>query len=356
MSQQFKPKCRSTGIGSLPFADAAEACTMLLESVDFPFWPQLPHLGFCEQMVPQYAEGLPGIEIDEENRKLRFTIGDAGCDAILSFYQRYLSGDTRPFGLSQSFARGFATFCQLAGSRTWPAVKGQVTGPLTFALSVPDASGRPAYYNFELLDAIQKTLARKAQWQIERLRAFASRVLIFIDEPILAGFGTSAYLNVGKDDVVRCLNEVIAAIHDSGGLAGVHCCGNTDWSVLAATDADVASFDAYEYSRSVSLYPADIRAFLGRGGSLAWGIVPTKDGVDRQTVASLRAKLLEGFRFLEEKGFDRAQLADSCLLTPSCGAGNLSVSEARKVFCLLKKLSESMRKEFFPEMVESATA
>ena len=354
MSDPFKPKCRSTGIGSLPFGDAAEACSMLLDSVDFPFWPQLPHLGFCEQMVPQYAEGLPGIEIDEENRKLRFTIGNGASEAILTFYERYLSADARPFGLSESFARGFATFTQLAGSRRWPLVKGQVTGPLTFALSVPDASGRLAYYNFELLDAIEKTLGRKAQWQIERLRAFGDRVLIFIDEPILAGFGTSAYINVGKDDVVRSLNAVIAAIHESGGLAGVHCCGNTDWSVLAATEADVASFDAYEYSRSVSLYPDEIRAFLDRGGALAWGIVPTKDGVDQQTVASLRAKLLDGFRVLEEKGFDRAQLAESCLLTPSCGAGNLSVSEARKVFCLLKKLSESMRKEFFPEVVLNA--
>lgn len=341
------PRCRCTGIGSVPFTDAAEACTMLMETVDFPFWPQLPRLSFREQMIPQYAEGLPGIVIDDANRRVRFHLGPDGHEAILAFYEKFLSGDLAPFALSERCAAGFPAFSRLAASRRWDAVKGQITGPLTFALGVPDAGGRPAYHNFELLDVIQKSLARKAQWQIDRLRAFADTVIIFIDEPILSAFGTSAYLNIGKDDVVRSLNELIAPIHEAGGLAGVHCCGNTDWSLLTATDADIANFDAWEYSRSVSLYPNEIRAFLDRGGMLAWGIVPTSDAIPGQTTDSLRARLFDGFRFLEEKGFDQRLLLDSCLLTPSCGAGNLSIDETRMVFRLLGEVSRRLREEFF---------
>jgi len=349
MNSDFKPNCRSTGIGSLPFVDAAEACTMLLENVDFPFWPQLPLRDFREQMIPQYAEGVPRVEIDAENRKVRLDPGGSNHEAIAAFYEKYLSGDTTPFAISDDSSKGFGAFRQVIASRKWPVVKGQVTGPLTFALSVQDPAGRPAYYDFEMLDMIQKALARKAQWQIERLRGNAEKVLIFIDEPILAAFGTSTYVSIGKDDVVRALNDVIGPIHEAGGLAGVHCCGNTDWSVLAATDADVASFDAFEYSRSVSLYPDEIRAFLDRGGALAWGVVPTRDDAGAQTIASLRARLLEGFKFLEDKGFDRKLLLERCLLTPSCGAGNLGIAETRKVFCLLNKLSKSLRQEFYPE-------
>jgi len=319
---------------------------MLVDAVDFPFWPQLPRLSFREQMIPQFADGLPGIVIDDANRRVRFDLGPIGHDAILTFYEKFLSGDLAPFGLSEQFSAGFPTFERLAAGRRWDAVKGQVTGPLTFALGVPDATGRPAYHNFELLDVIRKSLARKAQWQIERLRAFADTVIIFIDEPILSAFGTSAYLNIEKDDVLRSLNEVIAAIHESGGLAGVHCCGNTDWSLLTATDADIANFDAWEYSRSVSLYPGEIRAFLDRGGILAWGIVPTSDAIAAQTAESIRTRLFDGFRFLEDKGFDLQLLVKSCLLTPSCGAGNLSIEQTGLVFRLLRDVSGGMREEF----------
>ncbi|NIN66688.1 MAG: hypothetical protein GTO63_18770, partial [Anaerolineae bacterium] len=67
------------------------------------------------------------------------------------------------------------------------------------------------------------------------------------------------------------MNEVAAAIHAQGGLAGVHCEANTDWSLLMETDLDLLNFDAYEHMQALALYPAELRAFLERGGVLAWG-------------------------------------------------------------------------------------
>ena len=57
-----------------------------------------------------------------------------------------------------------------------------------------------------------------------------SDVICFIDEPILSAFGCSTYVSVQRDDVVAKLREVIEAVHAEGALAGVHCCGNTEWT------------------------------------------------------------------------------------------------------------------------------
>ena len=57
-------------------------------------------------------------------------------------------------------------------------------------------------------------------------------------------------------------DEVFDAIHAEGAIAGVHCCGNTDWSLLMATSVDVLNLDAYNFLDSLALYPAALRAFL----------------------------------------------------------------------------------------------
>ena len=73
------------------------------------------------------------------------------------------------------------------------------------------------------------------------------------------------------------LDEVFAAIHAEDALAGVHCCANTDWSVLLATQVDILNLDAYGYLENLALYPDELRQFIDRGGYVAWGIVPNNE-------------------------------------------------------------------------------
>ncbi len=75
------------------------------------------------------------------------------------------------------------------------------------------------------------------------------------------------------------LDEVFTAIHAEEALAGVHCCGNTDWSVLLATQVDILNLDAYNYLEYLALFPMELREFLDRGGVVAWGIVPNNDEI-----------------------------------------------------------------------------
>ncbi len=334
----FAPSCQTTGIGSLPMTDARAACELVLASADIPFWPQLPQRDFRESMNAQYSEGMPGARIDLDAKRLWFEVDETLSVHVAEFYERYMEQEDEGWPISREYAAGLYEFLDLISDQRFPCLKAHVTGPLTFAFGVTDQERRAAYYNPELFDPIVKCLAQKAVWQARRLQPLADAVLVFVDEPVLAAFGTSAYLSLTAQDVQAALNECFEAIHRAGALAGVHCCGNTEWEMLTGTEVDVVSFDAYQYARSLSLYADSVEAFLERGGVLAWGVVPTNEAVREETVESLSQRLLDGFALLEAKGVERGVLARQALLTPSCGAGTMEEDDARRVFELLAEL------------------
>ena len=99
---------------------------------------------------------------------------------------------------------------------------------------------------------------------------------------------------------------------------------------------DIINFDAYSYAEGLSLYPAQIRKFLERGGYFAWGIIPTSEEVRKETESSLVNRLSKEIDNLEKKQIPRDLLISQSLLTPSCGLGTLSQDLAEVI---LKKLS-----------------
>jgi len=64
---------QTTAMAVMPHKDIDRALSLAL-SLDIPFWPQLPHVSYYEDMYAQAAEHFPGILLDVENRTLRFSI------------------------------------------------------------------------------------------------------------------------------------------------------------------------------------------------------------------------------------------------------------------------------------------
>ncbi len=252
------------------------------------------------------------------------------------------------FGISTEYAAGFAEFIARLPEMALPQVmlKGQVTGPFTFGTNLFDQDQRCSYYDDQLHDVIVKTVALKAMWQVARMSEFRPQVMIFLDEPALLGFGSQVFLTISREDVIRDLNEVASAIHGQGGLVGVHCEANTDWSMLMETDLDILDFDGYDHMQAIMLYPDELRSFLERGGSLGWGMVPTLDreAAGTETLSSLLDRFDEGVERLVRNGFDRELLLRRALITPSCGAGGvLTEPLAERVLSLLRQLSTTLR-------------
>jgi hypothetical protein len=351
----FEPKCLATGIGSLPFTDAGSAMQMINKYfTDIPNWPQLPLRGREEHFVNLYLKPLltMGLLTDDGNKIYFDTTQSDWADRLASFYTVYLAyeeGDLsalEEFAFSKEFAAGFHAFAEEMekGTRNALMLKGQVVGPFTVAFQVKDERGRFAYYNDVLRDLIVKTITMHSAWQAAELARFGLPVMIFIDDPALGVYGQSNYITVTKEMIREDMDAVYQAVHRMGGLVGVHCCDAIDWSILFESDLDVVSFDAYNYFGSVIPFTESLAGFLERGGSLAWGIVPTLN--DRALIESDDSliAILDGYwSELMKRGIPRDVLFKSSLVTPACGTGLLGVNLADRIFALTSSVSKKLR-------------
>ena len=332
--------CLPTAIGSMPHTDPSEACSQILKYLkEIPVWPQLPRRSFKENMYAQYSEGFPGITVTED--KVYVDCAQDLDEPLEKLYTAYLENDIDKYAVSADYAAGLHYFLNLKDIRPM-AVKGQLTGPVTWGLTVTDNEGKAIIYDDALGDAMAKFLRLKAGWQEKELSKISPNTIIFVDEPYMASFGSVA-VPLSKEKVISLLEEVFRGI---SGLKGVHCCGNTDWSVLLETSIDILSFDAYNYARSLSLYPAEIKSFLDRKGTIAWGIVPNDEqSLAKETVASLKDRLEEAMAPFTREGVPFKQLLQQGLLTPSCGLASLPTTEAAaQALELLTGLSAKIRK------------
>ena len=341
---EFHHPFTATGIGSFPHPGEKEVSRLIFQSFpEIPFWPQLPKRSFLEGMVVQYSEGFPSLKWNEKEQRVWVDTSRGFDKKIEKFYQHLEENDIKPFEITENFAKGLRILKDLTSEdhrREIKLIKGQVVGPITFGLALADLEGKSIFYDPTLRDILIKHLSIKARWMEKRFNDLFPGIptIIFFDEPSLSSFG-SAFSGLNREDVVDSLNECFEAVK---GLRGVHCCGNTDWSVLLSTNLDILSFDAYGYLETLSLYPKELGTFLERGGILAWGIVPTSEAIQKEDAQSLVKRLREGIGTLNKKGIDSI-LLQRAIITPSCGTASLPVPLAEKVCQLTAEVSKRFR-------------
>lgn len=329
----FKGNFSATAIGSLPHENIDDACKLFLKTLtEIPCWPQLPKRGMKEEMCVQYTEGLPFLKLNPEDNKIFIDMPDDDTTELEEFYQKYLSEDPGQFPISEDYSIGFPNMVRCLkekGTENLRAVKGQIVGPITLAGSLKGKDGLPILHNSTLFDTVVKLLAMKACWQIDNYSSFEVPKIIFLDEPYLSSYG-SAFASLKKEQIIGSLNEIFQAIHNRKGLAGIHCCGNTDWTMLMETEVDIINFDAFEYMETMLIFGREIDQFLKRGGILAWGVVPTSPSINEVTVDGLARKLVKAVDHLVNKGIDRNLLIENSMITPSCGTGTMSLADAER--------------------------
>ncbi|EEG77249.1 uroporphyrinogen decarboxylase/cobalamine-independent methonine synthase family protein [Dethiobacter alkaliphilus] len=344
----------ATAIGSLPQREADTALSMIFSSVpEIPHWPQLPTAGAAEGFIRQYLTPLLDrrLVVEAPGRSPYFPTAAADwLERITAFYSEVLD-ETDPkapqhFGFPKESAAGFYAFLQRLHEKGPGAaryIKGQLSGPVTMGFQVTDENMQPAFYNEELRDMLVRSLIMQVRWQARTLAAFDRPVILFIDDPGIYGYGQSTFVGLSKEAIQDSLRPLIDAAHEEGALVGVHACAGVDWSLLFELPLDIVNIDVYHYFTSLVLYAAEFAEYLSRGGTLAWGLVPTSDEITTESAQSLLKRLEEYFQTLEKKGVDRDRLRKQLIFTPSCGTGTLTTSQAEAVYARLQEVSKTYR-------------
>ena len=96
MASLIPGNLHTTAMGILPHEEVEPALKLAL-SVDIPFWPQLPHVSYYEDMYVQAGEHFPGIVLLPEKNTLRFDINKF-YEELPGLLERW---DDLDFGLQQ---------------------------------------------------------------------------------------------------------------------------------------------------------------------------------------------------------------------------------------------------------------
>ena len=340
MSAKFEFGCLPTAIGSMPHTDPGEACSIIMKYLpDIPIWPQLPKRSPKENMIIQFSEGFPGVVTKGDKIHIEPT---ANFESELEqIYIDCEQGNASKYGISTEYAAGlYASLSKAAGSKI---VKGQVTGPVTWGLAVTRQDGLGILYDDTLAETAAKFLRLKASWQENILKKISPNPIIFVDEPYLVSLG-SVFTPIPEGKVPVLLEEVLRGIK---GIKGLHCCGNTNWSVILDTTIDILSFDAYNYASSLSTHSGKVKSFLERGGSIAWGIVPNEEeALVKESLPSLRDRLEEAMAPFTRDGVKFKQIIAQGLITPSCTLAGLSLEAANQTLELTAELSRDLRSRY----------
>jgi len=341
--------CTALGIGSLPDTNAVLALERIFNFFPkIPFWPQLPKRSYFENMYLQFSEHIPGRCIDIENKRFYIDKTQDLQPEMEGFFNDYLANDLDKFKISRDYCEGLYTALDLAKTKKEiyngvAFIKGQITGPISFGLQVVDENKKPIYYDDMFHDILLKNLQCKARWQEEVLSNINKNIIISVDEPYLSSVG-SGVINLNRAQVIEDIEAIFKVLKK---VKATHCCGNTDWSLLMATSADILLFDAYNYAKNISLFTEDLKDFLARGGCLGWGIIPTTGNeLENCSKEALILRLEEGIDLLVKKGLDHETIIHQSFITPACGLGNLPIELANTAMQLTRAVSEHIQAKY----------
>jgi hypothetical protein len=329
----FVPAGAVTGIGSLPLMSAASAIQAVAEfSAEIPFWPQLPQLSERESIIGQ-GLGIVADHLEPRTEGYGYQVKEGRIDSVLEILHRS-NGE-----LTSQNAAGFCAFEKAMSSGTFDsavAVKGQIEGPITLSAYL-FYRGRPFLSDPALFSAVAFHVSQIVCWQIERLEAAGLPVLLFVDEPALCLEAPVAN-SVSEEKMLAALVAILEDARVRGAYAGLHCCAARPLERMRRVKPDIISFDAHE---GLELFFSDSHAvdFVHQGGIVAYGIVPTRAGVNAVDSAKIFLRWLQA----ASQAGDPQEFAQRAMITATCGLGLLEQSSVSESFGVARSIARMIK-------------
>ncbi len=331
---------QTTAMAVMPHTDPERALEMAL-SLDIPFWPQLPNFSYYEDMYVQAAEHFPGILLDIEQRTLKFSM-DKFIDELENTLGHF--GDPSYFDISKNYSTVYHRFLSMDLSH-YPAIRGQLEGPVSFGFNVLDQNKRPILFDDTIRPFMLEFMAKRINAQMARLKELNKNAFMFVDEPGLQYIFSS--MSGYNDMKAKTDLDMFFSMIDRP--RGIHLCGNPDWDFLLGMDMDILSLDIYTNAEIFSSYAPSIKRFLKKDGVISWGIVPTGfEFFEKETLDALVARLETVWQFLGEKGIDIPYMLQKSLLSPAtcCLVNPDKEKTVEKAFAAVKQLSKLLREKY----------
>ncbi|MBE0415841.1 MAG: hypothetical protein IBX36_04795 [Dehalococcoidia bacterium] len=307
---ELEARCRTTAMGIMPHTDVERALKLAL-GLDIPFWPQLPKVSFYEDMYVQASQNFPGIVVDHEGKRISFDT--AKFEEELGGYSQKMD-KAETFALNQDFSAVYHRFLA-KDLKGYYAIRGQVTGPVSFGFKVVDEKAKPIIYNDGIRAILFDFIQRKANIQHRELSQKNRNAFVWVDEPGLGWVfsGLSGYNDVqAKEDYQDFLNGL-------EGPKGLHLCANVNLPYLLELGIEILSFDAYQMETMPKGYTSAVAEFLRAGGVICWGIVPTDStSLGKETPGTLARQLTSYWQAVSQNtGLAPRQIAERALVAPA---------------------------------------
>src|ERR1700758_4349728 len=153
------------------------------------------------------------------------------------------------------------------------AVKGHIEVPIPLSAYLFH-KGRPFLSDPALFSSLAIHVSQLVCWQIDRLRAFGVPVVLFVDEPALS-LEVPGLTEVSEAQRLSALGAIFDDARARGAYIGLHCCAAHPFDRMLRTMPDILSFDAHEELEAFLAHPQSID-FVNQGGTVAYGLIPTK--------------------------------------------------------------------------------
>jgi methionine synthase II (cobalamin-independent) len=289
-----------TGVGSLPHINPDEAASFVLATTTVPYFPQLPNRHPEERMLVQWGDGL------------------CECGAVDTSIGLEFGAPAGP--RSEGFGGAQALLGRLGDDV--PAVKTQATGPVTLALGLL-AAGHPGE---GLLDCVTTGLIARVDDHIADVASHLPHtdITLIFDEPGLSGLLVPGF-PISATDAKEALRLIIEA---APVRAGIHCCADTDWSVVAGAGPALISWDINALGVAFAHHTEALAAATWAGTGFIWGVVPTQN---QPLPSDLEVRLQRIVGRLVMSGAKMAGLLEGAMFSPACGLAGLTDGQAEIV-------------------------
>lgn len=348
----FKAECKTTAMGIMPHRDIDKALELAL-SLDIPFWPQLPNVSLYEDMYIQSSENFPGIIVDQEKGRLIFNT-ETFKDELEEYFLKM--DDLKTYGLSSKYSLVFDKFLS-KDLKGYSAIRGQITGPISFGFKVMDEELKPIIYNDEVRSILFDFLQKKVNHQYDLLYEKNINAFVWVDEPGL-GYVFSGLSGYNDQQARKDYNDFVEGLK---GPKGLHLCADVNLPYLLDLGVEILSFDAFQIGFMPKEYTRNVSQFIQKGGIISWGIVPTTSSIlsDQNAEEPINILLNYWETISEYTGISTKEIAENSLIAParcclkdiSLGSGNCEIPDieekiVEKAFSIIKNISEILNEKF----------